>query len=176
MTCIGFIGPTGLSECCSIYGWCGNSVDHCQTGCQAGFGKCGTQDISSSSIAIRASSSLPASTSQVPSSSASATKDTVVSSVLSSVSASATDASSSVYVSSSASQVSSAASATPTTPGEMSRDGSCGGQKGYTCIGFSTLEGVKSECCSAWGYCGSSEDHCGAGCNRFYGNCPSTSS
>ncbi|KAF1834234.1 hypothetical protein BDW02DRAFT_579755 [Decorospora gaudefroyi] len=156
MTCIGFVGPDGLSECCSEYGWCGNSNLHCQTGCQAGFGKCGDQDISSSSAAVSASSSMPASSSQAASSSA--------------------DASSTVDASSSASQVSSAPSATPTTSGEMSRDGSCGGEKGYTCVGFHTLEGVKSECCSEYGWCGSSDDHCGTGCNPVYGNCPSTSS
>ncbi|KAI4661115.1 uncharacterized protein J4E79_004925 [Alternaria viburni] len=162
MTCIGFNGPAGLSECCSQYGYCGNTDVYCDAGCQAGFGKCGAQAVSS------AASSVAASTSSAPSSSAdvSASKDAV----------SSTASSTTVDASSSASQVSSAASATPTTSGEKSRDGSCGGTKGYTCVGFSTLEGVKSECCSAWGYCGTSEDHCGAGCNPVYGNCPSTSS
>ncbi|KAI4610542.1 uncharacterized protein J4E87_010796 [Alternaria ethzedia] len=162
MTCIGFNGPAGLSECCSQYGYCGNTDIYCDAGCQAGFGKCGAQAVSS------AASSLAASTSPALSSSAdaSASKDAISSTASSTI----------VDASSIASQVSSAASATPTTSGEKSRDGSCGGTKGYTCVGFSTLEGVKSECCSAWGYCGTSEDHCGAGCNPVYGNCPSTSS
>ncbi|CAI9634080.1 carbohydrate esterase family 4 protein [Alternaria burnsii] len=171
MTCIGFNGPAGLSECCSQYGYCGNTDIYCGTGCQAGFGKCGAQDVSS------ASSSVAASSTPAPSSSADVSKDTVSSStVLSSSATASSDASTTIDASSSASQVSSAPSATPTTSGERSRDGSCGGVKGYTCVGFSTLEGVKSECCSAWGYCGSSEDHCGAGCNPIYGNCPSVSS
>lgn len=42
-SCIGFIGPDGLSECCSPAGWCGNSADYCQTGCNPLFGKCGAQ-------------------------------------------------------------------------------------------------------------------------------------
>ncbi|CAG5156679.1 uncharacterized protein ALTATR162_LOCUS4476 [Alternaria atra] len=171
MTCIGFNGPAGLSECCSEYGYCGNTDIYCAAGCQAGFGKCGAQDVSS------ASSSGAASSTPAPSSSADVSKDTVSSSVfLSSSAASSSAASTTVDASSSASQASSAPSATPTTSGERSRDGSCGGTKGYTCVGFSTLEGVKSECCSAWGYCGTSEDHCGAGCNPVYGNCPSASS
>ncbi|KAF6834206.1 polysaccharide deacetylase [Colletotrichum musicola] len=37
-TCIKEPGAT----CCSQYGWCGSSADHCGTGCQAPFGTCGT--------------------------------------------------------------------------------------------------------------------------------------
>ncbi|KAL1791788.1 hypothetical protein ACET3X_009539 [Alternaria dauci] len=175
LTCIGFNGPAGLSECCSEYGYCGNTDVYCGTGCQAGFGKCGAQDVSSASSSSVAAS---ASSTPAPSSSAAVSSDIVSSStaLLSSSVAASSAASTTVDLSSSASHVSSAPSATPTTSGESSRDGSCGGDKGYTCVGFSTLEGVKSECCSAWGYCGSSEDHCGAGCNPVYGNCPSVSS
>ncbi|RPA80616.1 hypothetical protein BJ508DRAFT_126486 [Ascobolus immersus RN42] len=28
------------NECCSASGWCGDSMDHCGIGCQAGFGVC----------------------------------------------------------------------------------------------------------------------------------------
>lgn len=33
----------GSSEnaCCSVNGWCGDTADHCGTGCQAAYGKCG---------------------------------------------------------------------------------------------------------------------------------------
>ncbi|KAF9878054.1 hypothetical protein CkaCkLH20_04630 [Colletotrichum karsti] len=31
--------PLGAT-CCSQYGWCGSSADHCGTGCQAAFGTC----------------------------------------------------------------------------------------------------------------------------------------
>ncbi|KAF2855942.1 carbohydrate esterase family 4 protein [Plenodomus tracheiphilus IPT5] len=47
-SCVGFTGPLGLSQCCSQHGWCGNTADHCSTGCQAGFGKCGNAEINSS--------------------------------------------------------------------------------------------------------------------------------
>ncbi|RFU30208.1 hypothetical protein B7463_g6119, partial [Scytalidium lignicola] len=37
-TCEGSIhGP-----CCSQWGWCGSTADYCATGCQAGFGQCGS--------------------------------------------------------------------------------------------------------------------------------------
>ncbi|KAF2852568.1 carbohydrate-binding module family 18 protein [Plenodomus tracheiphilus IPT5] len=49
---------------------------------------------------------------------------------------------------------------------KVSRDGSCGGSKGYTCIGF--LEG---SCCSKYGYCGSTPAYCGTGCNSKFGTC-----
>ena len=31
----------GQFTCCSQYGYCGDTPDHCGTGCQAGFGVCG---------------------------------------------------------------------------------------------------------------------------------------
>jgi hypothetical protein len=38
----------------------------------------------------------------------------------------------------------------------VSPDGSCGGEDGYTCAG-----GAFGGCCSTYGYCGKSELHCG---------------
>ncbi|PVH72657.1 carbohydrate esterase family 4 protein [Cadophora sp. DSE1049] len=35
-TCQGSV----YGNCCSQYNWCGNTVDHCGTGCQKGFGTC----------------------------------------------------------------------------------------------------------------------------------------
>jgi len=29
----------------------------------------------------------------------------------------------------------------------------------------------KNECCSKWGYCGTSEKHCNVGCQIKYGKC-----
>ncbi|KAI0880374.1 carbohydrate-binding module family 18 [Annulohypoxylon maeteangense] len=34
----GYICPTGM--CCSQYGYCGDSTDYCETGCQTAFGTC----------------------------------------------------------------------------------------------------------------------------------------
>ncbi|KAK2592716.1 hypothetical protein QQS21_009591 [Conoideocrella luteorostrata] len=33
---------TGFGRCCSQFGYCGNTDVHCGTGCQSGFGSCGT--------------------------------------------------------------------------------------------------------------------------------------
>ncbi|KAL6915179.1 hypothetical protein FSST1_012939 [Fusarium sambucinum] len=49
---------------------------------------------------------------------------------------------------------------------QSSPDGTCGGGKGYSCVG-SQFGG----CCSEYGYCGTSTEHCGKGCQKAYGGC-----
>ncbi|SPJ91020.1 uncharacterized protein FTOL_13422 [Fusarium torulosum] len=49
---------------------------------------------------------------------------------------------------------------------QISPDGTCGGDKGYSCAG-SQFGG----CCSQYGYCGTSMEHCGKGCQKDYGGC-----
>jgi hypothetical protein len=53
-------------------------------------------------------------------------------------------------------------SGNPTGP-VMSPDGTCGGSKGYTCS--------QGTCCSISGYCGTTNDYCGNGCQRQFGRC-----
>lgn len=50
--------------------------------------------------------------------------------------------------------------------GEVSRDGSCGGSKGFTC-----LNSEFGDCCSQYGFCGSSKAYCAAGCKADFGKC-----
>jgi hypothetical protein len=54
----------------------------------------------------------------------------------------------------------------PGNGGSVSTDGSCGGSGGKTCAGSSF-----GNCCSQYGWCGSSGDHCGTGCNSSFGTC-----
>ncbi|KAF2669033.1 FAD-binding domain-containing protein [Microthyrium microscopicum] len=61
-----------------------------------------------------------------------------------------------------------APSASPPPSTKTSTDGSCGGSQGMTCIGYS-----QGNCCSQWGYCGSTSDYCGTGCQSVFGNCGS---
>jgi hypothetical protein len=53
----------------------------------------------------------------------------------------------------------------PTTPGggTTSPDGTCAGSGGYVC--------PSGLCCSQYGWCGTTSDHCGAGCNPVFGTC-----
>ncbi|RAR15068.1 hypothetical protein DDE83_001505 [Stemphylium lycopersici] len=47
-----------------------------------------------------------------------------------------------------------------------SPNGECGAEKGYTCSGS-----VHGMCCSQWGFCGNTLDHCLPSCNRAFGHC-----
>ncbi|KAK1532870.1 uncharacterized protein CCOS01_04853 [Colletotrichum costaricense] len=86
-----------FGDCCSSSGYCGTTLGHCGSGCQDLFGTCGaTTNISS--------------------------------------------------------------------------DGQCG-SNGKTCLG-STF----GDCCSSGGYCGTSSDHCDAGCNAAFGTCSNADS
>jgi len=95
-TCAG----STFGNCCSQYGWCGSSADHCGASCNSGFGTCGS------------------STSPAPA------------------------------------------------PVKVSTDGTCGSQGGATCRGSAF-----GNCCSQYGWCGSSSGHCGAGCSSGFGTC-----
>ncbi|KAF5974969.1 muramidase [Fusarium coicis] len=48
----------------------------------------------------------------------------------------------------------------------ISPDGTCGGDKEYTCEGSQF-----GDCCSQYGYCGKATDNCGKGCQKQYGEC-----
>ncbi|EFQ36004.1 polysaccharide deacetylase [Colletotrichum graminicola M1.001] len=129
-TCLG----SAFGNCCSQYGYCGSTTDHCGTGCQTGFGNC-----------------------------------TVANAVL------ASSASNTVLASSAANAVLVSPAATNTAPAPVvltSLDGYCGTKYGNT----SCLGSVFGNCCSQYGYCGSTTDHCGTGCQTGFGNCTVTNS
>lgn len=117
-TCLG----STFGNCCSRAGWCGSTSAYCGTGCQPGYGNCGSNSptsskpVSSKSIASSTKSSAPA----------------------------------------------------PTSTKKVSTDATCGGSKGYTCLGSSF-----GNCCSANGWCGSTPAYCGTGCRSGFGNCGS---
>lgn len=55
--------------------------------------------------------------------------------------------------------------------GVPTKDGTCAGTSGYNCLGWS-----QGECCSQYGWCGSTDGHCGTGCNSLFGNCAGSTS
>ena len=57
-------------------------------------------------------------------------------------------------------------SSTPTQQTTISTDGTCGGVTGFICTG-STF----GNCCSMYGWCGSTTDHCGTDCQTAFGTC-----
>src|SRR5690606_19145290 len=54
----------------------------------------------------------------------------------------------------------------PEAPIKVSTDATCGGTKGYTCVGSGF-----GDCCSEWGYCGITNAYCGNGCQSKFGRC-----
>ncbi|KAF6833304.1 polysaccharide deacetylase [Colletotrichum plurivorum] len=73
-------------------------------------------------------------------------------------------ASSTSRAASSSTRVSSSAGSVAT--GKVSPDQTCGGTNGYTC-----LNSAFGNCCSFYGFCGSSLVYCGTGCQSGFGSC-----
>ncbi|KAK9761750.1 hypothetical protein K7432_013121 [Basidiobolus ranarum] len=100
--CGSSFGSCASGLCCSEWGWCGYSSDHCTGGCQKQFGQCNDD------------------------------KPTTTSTVV-------------------------------PTPGALRYlDEKCGSGLGSCAPGL---------CCSQWGYCGYTSDHCAAGCQKQFGGC-----
>ncbi|KAH6647325.1 hypothetical protein BKA67DRAFT_384114 [Truncatella angustata] len=51
----------------------------------------------------------------------------------------------------------------PPSGGTPSPDDTCGGTNGYVC--------TNNNCCSQWGWCGSTDEYCAAGCQIAFGRC-----
>ncbi|OAA53717.1 chitin deacetylase [Cordyceps fumosorosea ARSEF 2679] len=58
----------------------------------------------------------------------------------------------------------------PTMTDRVSPDQTCGGSSGNTCQGSRF-----GNCCSFWGFCGSSNKYCGTGCDVDFGTCNNVS-
>ncbi|KAK8234236.1 glyoxal oxidase [Phyllosticta capitalensis] len=127
--------------CCSQYGYCGTTSDHClvSSGCQNGC-----------TGAASSSGSSPSS-----SKSGSATTKSPVSKPVSSPGSSVTSSSTQEPV-----LGTSRSSAAPTATGKVTTDGSCGASYGGTICG----DWAAGSCCSMYGYCGNTSSHCGSGC------------
>ncbi|ORX46003.1 glycoside hydrolase/deacetylase [Piromyces finnis] len=110
-------GSCPEGQCCSQYGYCGVSSDHCTTGCQSSFGQCGSTTNKKTSVKKTTATTKMATTTK---------KATVT-----------------------------------------STNGRCGTEFG------SCPEG---QCCSQYGYCGVSSDHCTTGCQSSFGQCGAISS
>ncbi|ATZ50700.1 Bcgo1 [Botrytis cinerea B05.10] len=119
--------------CCSSYGYCGSTTDHClaSNGCQNGCTGSQSSSAAKTTTTAAAGSAPSSSTTQEP--------------VIAPVTSTLTPA---------------AASSAPVTT-----DGSCGTANGGTVCG----NWVNGNCCSMYGFCGSTNAHCGAGCQS--GDC-----
>ncbi|CRK11988.1 hypothetical protein BN1723_009563, partial [Verticillium longisporum] len=152
----GLICPQG--NCCSKFGFCGATTDHCGAGCQSAFGICGTSGGTSSSTS---SKSAPA---------GSVSTDGSCGSANGLICPQGNCCSKFGFCGATTDHCGAGCQSafgicgTSGGTGNVSTDGSCGGAKGLMC--------PQGNCCSKFGFCGATTDHCGAGCQRAFGICP----
>jgi len=160
------------SGCCSQWGYCGTSSKHCGSGCQADYGNCSSSSSSSSSSKTKTTKSKSGPTTSpggrcgkgygiCPGSECCSEWGYCGTSSKHCGSGCQAD-----YGNCSSSSSSSSSSKTKTTKSKSGPTTSPGGRCGK---GYGICPG--SECCSEWGYCGTSSKHCGSGCQSNYGKC-----
>ena len=176
------ICPNGY--CCSQYGYCGTTDEYCGVGCQSEFGKCGNVDKIDVTTTVNKKTTVKASTptGKISTSGKCGSEEGICPNGYCCSQygyCGTTDEYCGVGCQSEFGQCGSASSGgkttkkTPTatttkgksnsTPtGNVSTDGKCGEGHGYCPHG---------QCCSKYGYCGVSVDHCLSGCQSEFGKC-----
>ncbi|KAK7527912.1 uncharacterized protein IWZ02DRAFT_352448, partial [Phyllosticta citriasiana] len=156
--------PSG--PCCSQYGYCGTGAAFCGTGCQSPFGQCWTNVTSS-----------PVSTFPAGACGASAGGQTCAKAP------SGSCCSEYGYCGTGAAfcgvgcqplygMCNSTVQSSPAAPSSTYPAGACGPTAG----GQNCENALSGPCCSQYGYCGTGDGFCGAGCQADFGLCNSTSS
>ena len=130
-----------FGDCCSSLGFCGSTTGHCGAGCQSTFGTC------SSGV------------NKIPTDgTCGGTKG-----ITCTCSTFGSCCSASGYYGSSTAHCEAGCQSTfgtcSTGASKISTDGTCGGNKGFICIGSNF-----GNCCSDAGKCGNTTAHCSAGC------------
>lgn len=163
--------------CCSDYGFCGDSVDHCAPllNCQTQYGVCGWPRVIATTPRTTAS---PPTTAAPPTTSTTSTPPVVVVTtpppvvvttpppvVITTPSTTTTP-----RISTAISSLTPPTRLPPTSTaipalGTITTNGMCG--NGTTCLGNPSV----GPCCSQFFYCGSSLEYCGAGCHAEFGAC-----
>ncbi|KAG4091202.1 hypothetical protein H8356DRAFT_1408109 [Neocallimastix lanati (nom. inval.)] len=169
------------NECCSQYGYCGTTKAYCDTGCQSEFGRCNANNQTKPTTTVAAV--VPTTSSQKISTNGKCGKengntkcpnneccsqygycgttkaycDTGCQSAFGRCNASnATNATK---------PTTTVAAVVPTTSSQkISTDGKCGKENGNT-------KCPNNECCSQYGYCGTTKAYCGTGCQSEFGRC-----
>ncbi|KAL9944436.1 hypothetical protein ACHAQF_008412 [Verticillium nonalfalfae] len=149
----GWICPKG--NCCSRFGFCGATADHCAPGCQPAFGICpnptpggnaspdGTCGGSNKFICASGTCCSKAGF-------CGNTKDHC-------------DAGCQFDFGSCGDAFVPVPGGNPPPRGSVSTDGTCAGANGLIC--------PQGNCCSRFGFCGATADHCGTGCQSAFGIC-----
>jgi len=135
------------NECCSKNGYCGTSSDHCDAGCQTGYGICknpGTTTKSTTKATTTKATTTKATTTKATTTKATTTKATTTKAT-----------------------TTKSTTKEPTPTGKVSTDGRCGPNNNNTVC-------PNNQCCSKYGYCGTEDDHCVKYCVPGYGQCKGT--
>ncbi|KAK1830618.1 hypothetical protein QBC39DRAFT_308574 [Podospora conica] len=156
-TCGASAGRCPNDLCCSDYGFCGDSVDHCAPllNCQSQYGVCGWPRV----VAPPPTTSTPPPpTTAAPPPTTTTTPVVVVTTAPPTIST----AISSLPI---PTRVVPPTSTSVPVFGTITTNGMCG--NGTTCLGNPNV----GPCCSQFFYCGSSLEYCGAGCHVEFGAC-----
>jgi len=171
-------GICPYGTCCSKYGWCGTSDKHCGSGCQSEFGKC-----NSSTTTITATTTTPTTTIKpfytistngrcgekygvCPGGECCSKYGWCGSTDNYCGSGCQSGFGDCDVVTTKKTVKKTTTTATPTTTIKpiytISTDGRCGEKDGVCPNGT---------CCSKYGWCGSTSDYCGSGCQNKFGKC-----
>jgi len=162
-------GSCANSKCCSKYGYCGTTDEYCGSGCQSEFGKCNTNNTTT-----RKTTTTTKKTTTTTKKTTTTTKK--------STSTNTSGRCGATYGSCASGKCCSKYGYCGTTDehcgsGCQSSYGKCNSntiavstESGRCGANYGKCAG-KSECCSKYGYCGVSSDHCGSGCQSAYGIC-----
>ncbi|KAF2276514.1 uncharacterized protein EI97DRAFT_42919 [Westerdykella ornata] len=152
---------TSFGSCCSSAGYCGSSADHCGVGCQSTFGDCSLLPPTKTS----ATPPTPTDISQDGTCGGTKRLKCHGSTFGNCCSSNGYCGNGVNFCAQGCQTPFSSACMTSNIP---TLNGDCGASKGgFTCTG-GPFDG---QCCSASGYCGSTDAHCKSGCPRNYGTC-----
>jgi len=140
--CGSSFGSCPNSKCCSKYGYCGTSDAHCGTGCQSEFGKCNKKATKKTTTTKKATKKTTTTKKATKKTTTTTTKKSVVKTTKKTTTTTK--------------------KTTTVTSKKTSTNGLCGGKNGVC---------PDDLCCSQYGYCGSSDEYCGKGCQSEFGKC-----
>jgi len=138
--------PSG--QCCSKYGYCGTTEKHCSTGCQSEFGQCGNGN-TNTSIPVSTNGKCGATDGKCPSGQCCSKYGYC----------GTTEKHCSTGCQSEFGQCGNGNTSTSI---PVSTNGKCGAKDGKCPSG---------QCCSKYGYCGTTDKHCSTGCQSEFGQC-----
>ncbi|ORX77032.1 hypothetical protein BCR32DRAFT_295874 [Anaeromyces robustus] len=156
--------------CCSKYGWCGDTIEYCGTGCQSEFGKCDGQE-KTTTPNTTTTTTTKKTTSTTKKSTTTTTKKTTTTtkkSTTTTTKKSTTTTKKSTTTTTKKSTTTTKKSTTTTTKKSTTKNSlptskdQCGSGIAICASGL---------CCSKYGWCGTSDAYCGSGCQKDFGRC-----